>query len=261
MTANPERGATPRRRHAPHRRGRSGLARWAGIPVLALAALVVGGCAQDSASTWTHAPLARASTPVPEQAAATDRGTSDAAADQSATERAIPLQPPAGNVIPRFVEPERAEGPDAGDVDAAPLAIEPGLASADEATPAPATRPAAATSPSTTTEPSDPAAEPTEDAAVSELTIVAQDTAFDPEELAVEAGASVRLTLENHDPIPHSFAVYRTDAAEEAVFVGETFSGPDASRTYEFTAPAEPGEYLFRCDIHPQLMTGTLIVE
>lgn len=100
-----------------------------------------------------------------------------------------------------------------------------------------------------------------EEAAVSKLTIVAQDTAFDPEVLTDETGASVRLTLVNHDPIPHSFALYRTAAAEEAVFVGETFSGPDASRTYEFTAPAEAGEYFFRCDFHPQLMTGMLIVE
>ncbi len=105
--------------------------------------------------------------------------------------------------------------------------------------------------------------EPTTEAsaAVVEFTLVAQDTAFDTGELTVRAGADVRLTLENEDPLPHNFALYLTDAAEESVYVGETFSGPGASHTYEFTAPTEPGEYFFRCDNHPQLMSGAFIVE
>jgi plastocyanin len=127
------------------------------------------------------------------------------------------------------------------------------------ATPTPGTESPAPASPSPGASAS-PSAEATASAAV-EITLVAQDSAFDAEELTVPAGATVQLTLENRDPIPHNFALYLTDAADESLFVGETFSGPGASRTYEFTAPSEPGEYFFRCDIHPQLMTGTFIVE
>jgi plastocyanin len=43
------------------------------------------------------------------------------------------------------------------------------------------------------------------------------------------------------------------------VFVGEVFSGA-ASRIYIFDAP-DPGTYYFRCDVHPQVMTGTAVVE
>ncbi|MHB8052837.1 MAG: cupredoxin domain-containing protein [Methanoregula sp.] len=30
--------------------------------------------------------------------------------------------------------------------------------------------------------------------------------------------------------------------------------------TYRFTAPAAPGTYFFRCDVHPSVMKGTFIV-
>jgi plastocyanin len=78
-------------------------------------------------------------------------------------------------------------------------------------------------------------------------------------ELRVRAGVTVRLTLEN-DPVEHNFALYESGDAEEAIFVGELFSGPGAERVYEFQAPEEPGEYFYRCDPHAELMTGTLIV-
>jgi glucose dehydrogenase len=36
-------------------------------------------------------------------------------------------------------------------------------------------------------------------------------------------------------------------------------SGPEDVQTVQFTAPAQPGSYFFRCDVHPTIMTGHLI--
>jgi len=33
-----------------------------------------------------------------------------------------------------------------------------------------------------------------------------------------------------------------------------------ATTTYTFTAPSTPGTYFFRCDVHPETMTGQFIV-
>jgi glucose/arabinose dehydrogenase/plastocyanin len=95
---------------------------------------------------------------------------------------------------------------------------------------------------------------------VAERELVARELQFSRDEIEVRAGVIVRLTLVNEDPVEHNFSLYVSEDAEEAIFVGEIFSGPDAERVYEFQAPQEPGEYFFRCDPHPELMTGTFIV-
>jgi len=77
----------------------------------------------------------------------------------------------------------------------------------------------------------------------------------------VPAGANVTVNFDNMDDgIPHNVAVYTNASAAEEIFVGETITGP-AQTTYTFTAPDEPGTYFFRCDVHPQQMTGDFIVE
>ncbi len=37
-------------------------------------------------------------------------------------------------------------------------------------------------------------------------------------------------------------------------------TGPNDVQTTTFTAPATPGSYYFHCDVHPQQMTGHLVV-
>ena len=243
----------------PHSR-RTGTNRPAGFVALGLlVAMVAGACASDSASNdWTFAPVPDTS-PPPRVAEAEDgtAGPAGAESTPAGAERAQPLEPPAGNVIPRFVESGQADQPGAADAIPAPVELGP------PATPAPPTQAAATLAPEAsgggepTAAPSAQASQP----AVVELTLVAEDTAFDTDELTVSAGATVRVTLENRDPIPHGFSVYLTDAAEQPIFTGEVFSGPGVTRTYEFTAPSEPGDYFFRCDVHPELMNGTFIVE
>jgi plastocyanin len=95
-------------------------------------------------------------------------------------------------------------------------------------------------------------------------TVVAQNTAFDVEEITVGAGESYSGTLENADPVDHNIAFYESEEATSdpsaAFFTSDTAAGGE-SVDFEFTAPEEPGDYPYLCDFHPSTMTGTLVVE
>lgn len=92
---------------------------------------------------------------------------------------------------------------------------------------------------------------------VVEITVGTDDGAenlFDPDEVSVPTGATVRLTFTNEATVPHNLTF--DDPINEAT---ETIVPPGESETIEFVAP-EPGEYTFVCTLHPG-MEGTLTVE
>jgi glucose/arabinose dehydrogenase len=95
------------------------------------------------------------------------------------------------------------------------------------------------------------------DGEVTEIS-VATDTGgaltFDPGEITVPAGATVRLTFTNKATVPHNLTFEDPIGAAT-----DTVIDPGDSQTIEFTAP-EPGEYTFVCTLHPG-MGGTLLVE
>jgi glucose/arabinose dehydrogenase/plastocyanin len=92
------------------------------------------------------------------------------------------------------------------------------------------------------------------------ITLTAQNTAFSSATPTAPAGATVVMTFVNRDTnMPHNFALYTDASAATKVFAGDLVNGP-ATVTYTFTAPSKPGNYFFRCDIHPELMTGTFVV-
>ncbi len=97
-----------------------------------------------------------------------------------------------------------------------------------------------------------------EDAGAPTVQLVAENIAFDPNQLEVGAGRDFIIEFENRDPDPHNVAIFKgADATAENVFRGEVFPGV---RTVSYSVPAqEPGSYYFHCDVHPQ-MTGTLTV-
>ncbi len=91
------------------------------------------------------------------------------------------------------------------------------------------------------------------------IDLIAKSTAFDKAELTFPHGAQVTINLRNDDPLPHNWSLYTDQSfTPPALFTGEIFSGP-AERKYVFTAPATPGTYAFKCDVHAN-MTGTAIV-
>jgi plastocyanin len=84
------------------------------------------------------------------------------------------------------------------------------------------------------------------------------DQAFVPDHLQLPASESVELAFDNRDGgVQHNVAIYRDESAEESLFVGDLIAGAD---TVTYDVPAlDPGEYYFRCDVHPQ-MNGSVEV-
>jgi plastocyanin len=76
----------------------------------------------------------------------------------------------------------------------------------------------------------------------------------------VPAGAHVTIQFDNQDAgVPHNFALYTDSHATTRIFAGDFITGP-GKVIYTFTAPSLPGNYFFRCDVHPETMTGTFVV-
>jgi plastocyanin len=86
---------------------------------------------------------------------------------------------------------------------------------------------------------------------------------FDKDTITVKAGSQVTLKFTNNDTgVPHNWAAY-TDSTASTLITGAktaTCTGP-CEEEITFTAPDQPGDYFFRCDIHPTAMTGTLVVQ
>ncbi len=91
------------------------------------------------------------------------------------------------------------------------------------------------------------------------IDLTAQSMAFDKSTITVPAGATVTINFNNMDNIPHNFALYTDSSASTPIFVGQIIN--KRTITYTFTAPATPGNYFFRCDVHPTTMTGTFVVQ
>lgn len=93
---------------------------------------------------------------------------------------------------------------------------------------------------------------------VLEQPVVAEQVAFQAREIRLPADKPVGLRFENRDAgIPHNVAFYTTPEAKESLFLGALFPGVE-TRIYEIP-PLPAGAYFFRCDVHPQQMTGTVI--
>jgi hypothetical protein len=113
----------------------------------------------------------------------------------------------------------------------------------------------ATATPVTTTYPGGTGGGPTET-----ISLIAKNIAFDKSSITVPAGAHVVMTFDNQDAgVVHNFALYTDSSAQTRLFAGEFVTGPKTV-TYTFDAPSAPGNYFFRCDVHPTLMFGTFVV-
>jgi plastocyanin len=94
-------------------------------------------------------------------------------------------------------------------------------------------------------------------AARGDLQISAQGIQFSTKELQAPAGKAFSITFQNDDSgISHNVDIL--DANNTSIFKGAVFPGV-ASQTYQVPA-IKTGTYSFVCDVHPNLMTGTLTV-
>ena len=109
----------------------------------------------------------------------------------------------------------------------------------------------------------DPVADATrvaDQAPVTSIDLVAEGNDFNQEVLVVKANSEIKLSLSNQDgDTVHNFELYTYKSAKENLFRGEVFKG-DKTVDDTFVAPA-PGVYFFRCDAHPDAMTGTLVAK
>jgi plastocyanin len=88
-----------------------------------------------------------------------------------------------------------------------------------------------------------------------QLTLVAENIAFDTETLTAPVGEEVTIEYDNRDDVPHNLHILTEDGEEPAT---EIETGP-VTQTLTFTID-EAGSYTYVCDVHPQQMTGTLQV-
>jgi len=93
------------------------------------------------------------------------------------------------------------------------------------------------------------------------VTLVAKNLAFDKRTIAASPGVDVTVTLNNQDAgVSHNVSFYFNKTATTKIFTGNLLAGP-ASQDEKFKAPTAPGNYFFRCDAHPDQMTGTFVVK
>ena len=92
-------------------------------------------------------------------------------------------------------------------------------------------------------------------------TLVARNLAFDKRTITASPNVDVTVTLDNQDAgVLHNVSFYTNRSAGTKIFVGELKAGVSQS-VEKFKSPASAGNYFFRCDAHPDQMTGTFVVK
>jgi plastocyanin len=103
-----------------------------------------------------------------------------------------------------------------------------------------------------------PARPPGVPSASTTLHVTAKGIAFDTDRLTAPAGKAFTIVFDNQDSEVHNVAVYTNSSAAKVLFRGGLFNGPK-TMTYH-VKPLPAGTYFFRCDVHPEKMTGTFEV-
>jgi len=86
---------------------------------------------------------------------------------------------------------------------------------------------------------------------------------FTPDALTVSAGQEVTFNLSNEGTLPHNFRIAGPDGeynTDDDSLVGPEILNPGDVFVQKWSAPAEAGTLIFRCDYHPESV-GTITVE
>jgi plastocyanin len=105
-----------------------------------------------------------------------------------------------------------------------------------------------------------PSVESTSTAASTRATaaLAATELAFSSDHLSVPSAKEFSLAFDNRAAgVSHNVAIYTSDG--RALFTGKIVAGPQ--QVIYHVPPLNPGTYRFRCVVHPQQMTGTLVAK
>jgi len=99
--------------------------------------------------------------------------------------------------------------------------------------------------------------------------VTMQDNSFAPDEITVSAGSTVTFDIANEGGAIHNMHIVGPDGEYAEDFCeggGDPCSDPSRVRggekaTLTWEVPGSTGEADFRCDFHPQQMTGTITIE
>jgi len=170
----------------------------------------------------------------------TDSSTTPAASATSLATRSAPRVTPGSDGAPTAPADTPAPAPTA-----TPPQARPGNSLPTQAPPPPPPAP-------TNTPVPPPVAQP------QALTIVASGARFVSTQFTAAVGSAISVTLDNQDAgIAHDLIVYTPSGAVAAQTAA--FAGP-GQQSAAFT-PAVPGNYFFKCSLHPLTMTGAIIVQ
>jgi len=91
------------------------------------------------------------------------------------------------------------------------------------------------------------------------LEITSFDNKYDKDCMAVPPDQAFTIEFKNEDRgIPHNVSLYdKSSGTEKTLFKGDITNG--GTVTYQVSAQPK-GNYIFRCDPHPEFMVGTFIV-
>lgn len=93
-------------------------------------------------------------------------------------------------------------------------------------------------------------------------TTQAAPLAFEPAEVTMPAGASVTVNYMNNSNLPHNVNFFSgPDNTAPSLALTEVGTGPNNAQTVTFTAPSQPGDYFFWCDVHTTAMKGVYHVQ
>jgi len=83
---------------------------------------------------------------------------------------------------------------------------------------------------------------------------------FDVDEITLPANKEVTVRADNQDgSTMHNWAAYTDSSAQESIAKTQICAAPCVEEITFKTPP--PGEYFFRCDVHPTQMVGRLLIQ
>ena len=117
--------------------------------------------------------------------------------------------------------------------------------------------------------PTSSASSPAASVAPGGTTVVLHDNKFDPNEASVQAGTTATIQIRNDGKAQHNMHLagqggdftedFCTGSADPCSSPNRIKGGETATLTWQ--VPNSPGELNFRCDFHPQEMTGKIKIQ